>query len=867
MDDRHHTHRNANDAADPSAHGALPTDENLSEALLSAYLDGECTASEQALIEEQIAASAELRQLVDELRSVRSHLELLSQYRLEPDFADRVLRRAEQEVLVGGGGWTNDGAAEAATVAPASSASAAAVSVVPSEQERSGRARPFVWTLAALAAAVLILVMNREPIMRPDPIARGPDAPKADSLSAQSGNNAAKDVIPPTANTLTRDLKKMETRADVGEVLSAARPKSGAIAPSIDRRQDDSAANPPADSTPLSEAESVDAGTPSRAKNEFSRGFVEETSARTSAASKSAEDLDADLKLPPSSPSDGREDVKQSPAAQAPVADAPDLDKAKVLLRTEAVPQAADKEIAPQEPIREYSEPARRYAAGVPPAPAADQADASAAPIADENAKPADEPAVANGTTAAKDDAAVSFTAPRESFRVVEVVVERDAWQRKAVETVLANNGIALYDSKATAPAPSGPAAPAAASKPTESKSPASTPTNKPDPQTTSDGLEMMVVSATPAQIEAALGDFGAGEDFQVLRVTDASTPNLLYWQSQQMRNNRGTTWGVRAGQTRSGTAEIPVDRLGAQGAQAQSKAGDHPAQLADQEAGKKLNRELAPDDQKAATEPQAAQPGLPAATKKSRALRDATAQSRRARATPGAAPELRKEDPGAKDSAADKIFLGRGATAENPASGGSAGGVADQSAAEGDAAGTPVSGGATRALGGSGYGGGGLGGYGGGQDAATGRARYAKGGYGRAGYGSAGGGGFGGARPADASAREANLPTGYGQRLTLQHSADLYETPSPTTYQFGVSPEGVLLRTDGAQASPLAPEQILFVFRVVDSPVAKSTIAGSKNNSAATSPVPSGGAESARQGGRANVPVPAPTAPANSAR
>jgi hypothetical protein len=120
---------------------------------------------------------------------------------------------------------------------------------------------------------------------------------------------------------------------------------------------------------------------------------------------------------------------------------------------------------------------------------------------------------------------------------------------------------------------------------------------------------------------------------------------------------------------------------------------------------------------------------------------------------------------------------------------------------------------------------------------------------------------------PADASAREANLPTGYGQRLTLQHSADLYETPSPTTYQFGVSPEGVLLRTDGAQASPLAPEQILFVFRVVDSPVAKSTIAGSKNNSAATSPVPSGGAESARQGGRANVPVPAPTAPANSAR
>jgi hypothetical protein len=64
-----------------------------------------------------------------------------------------------------------------------------------------------------------------------------------------------------------------------------------------------------------------------------------------------------------------------------------------------------------------------------------------------------------------------------------------------------------------------------------------------------------------------------------------------------------------------------------------------------------------------------------------------------------------------------------------------------------------------------------------------------------------------------------------------------------------------------------LAPEQVLFVFRVVDLPLAKSTVDGARSNAASTSPVRGGGPEAAGQGSRANVPVPAPTAPANSAK
>jgi hypothetical protein len=100
-----------------------------------------------------------------------------------------------------------------------------------------------------------------------------------------------------------------------------------------------------------------------------------------------------------------------------------------------------------------------------------------------------------------------------------------------------------------------------------------------------------------------------------------------------------------------------------------------------------------------------------------------------------------------------------------------------------------------------------------------------------------------------------------------------LYKKQNMPTYQFGISPEGVRPQADGAQSRPLAPEQVLFVFRVVDSPLAKSTVEGAKSNAASTSPVLGAGPEAARKGGRANVPVPdnapvpAPTAPANSAK
>ena len=76
---------------------------------ISAYLDGELSADEQTRFEERLAESAELRQLVEELRALRGSLDLLPRHRLEADFADHVLRRAEREVLTAGDGASGSG--------------------------------------------------------------------------------------------------------------------------------------------------------------------------------------------------------------------------------------------------------------------------------------------------------------------------------------------------------------------------------------------------------------------------------------------------------------------------------------------------------------------------------------------------------------------------------------------------------------------------------------------------------------------------------------------------------------------------------------------------------------------------------------
>ncbi len=75
--------------------------ENLTDELISAYLDDELSLDERKQVEELLMDSAEHRRMFEELRALRQGLHSLPKHRLDADFARRVLHRAEREMLTG----------------------------------------------------------------------------------------------------------------------------------------------------------------------------------------------------------------------------------------------------------------------------------------------------------------------------------------------------------------------------------------------------------------------------------------------------------------------------------------------------------------------------------------------------------------------------------------------------------------------------------------------------------------------------------------------------------------------------------------------------------------------------------------------
>ena len=126
--------------------------------LLSAYLDGELSPEERAMVQQQLEASPDLRQLVDDLRHVSQQVRSLPRYKLDDDFTDRVVQAAME-------------AKAAADLAEPASSEAAPASheVTLASHQLNGRARGSrrsrrYWSYAglgvaaAMAACVLLML-------------------------------------------------------------------------------------------------------------------------------------------------------------------------------------------------------------------------------------------------------------------------------------------------------------------------------------------------------------------------------------------------------------------------------------------------------------------------------------------------------------------------------------------------------------------------------------------------------------------------------------------------------------------------------------------------------------------------------------
>ena len=112
--------------------------------LLSAYLDGELTAAEQADVERMLAANPAARQLLDELRALSTALQSLPQQKLGKDLSGQVLRVAERRMLT-------EGEPDEAAPSPAVSEPFSRMIF-----RRFLNRRAMVWTGLAVAVAVMI---------------------------------------------------------------------------------------------------------------------------------------------------------------------------------------------------------------------------------------------------------------------------------------------------------------------------------------------------------------------------------------------------------------------------------------------------------------------------------------------------------------------------------------------------------------------------------------------------------------------------------------------------------------------------------------------------------------------------------------
>jgi len=172
--------------------------------LLSAYLDGELTAAEQAEMERLLAQNAVARQLLDELRALRNTLQALPQEQLAEDLSRQVLRVAERRMLT----EEEPGVAE--------DGSMASMPLGRSLFRRFLNRRTMTWLALMATVAIMIRISERWQGVRP--VA---EAEKQVAL-ARPAQPAGSPAAPPSIQSAGKDGVKVDQALFARQTLKVA---------------------------------------------------------------------------------------------------------------------------------------------------------------------------------------------------------------------------------------------------------------------------------------------------------------------------------------------------------------------------------------------------------------------------------------------------------------------------------------------------------------------------------------------------------------------------------------------------------------------------------------------------------------------
>lgn len=206
------------------------------EELISAFLDDELSPEERVRAEQLLTERADLRRLLDDLRGLREGLRALPSYALGEEFGSLVMRRAEREMLRGDAGQPLDSLIADAPAKPQDREPPAADKIAEQKTVDVNHAdrwrRPAAWALIALAAALVITVVER-----------GMFAPRDGNVALKPADQPAKQV-PAAPEKLAEDAGKLgddramflkEEAAGAGGFR--AKGDAGAMAESLDAKQ------------------------------------------------------------------------------------------------------------------------------------------------------------------------------------------------------------------------------------------------------------------------------------------------------------------------------------------------------------------------------------------------------------------------------------------------------------------------------------------------------------------------------------------------------------------------------------------------------------------------------------------------------
>lgn len=159
------------------------------EDLLSAYLDGECTAAERTWVEEQLGASAEMRRVLDDVRAARDAVRALPLRDAPPEFWARILEPDAEPGIDAGTGAEAAGATPELVVASGGGAVDLAA--------RRARRRPSRW-VAAVAGAAAAFVVGAVILVPHEKSVTPPVATFADAHAVRSSlqNDAVSALVP-----------------------------------------------------------------------------------------------------------------------------------------------------------------------------------------------------------------------------------------------------------------------------------------------------------------------------------------------------------------------------------------------------------------------------------------------------------------------------------------------------------------------------------------------------------------------------------------------------------------------------------------------------------------------------------------------